>query len=242
MWRRLGLTGALGLAWTAAPAICGTVLLVHIGTVSDWLLVHPRTGLAAYVIVFVIAAGIGLLPTYAQSVLGGWVFGVWLALPAALIGFTGGAMIGYGIAGRVSQHRIEEMIERHPKARVIRNALIGKGFWRTVGLVSLWRLPINSPFALTNLVMAATGVNFAAFVLGTVIGMIPRTAVAVILAASAAQTGAKDIQEFAGERGLWLLIGGIVAMLAVLLIISAIAKRAIDRMKVGTEKSHGSSK
>lgn len=235
--RRLGFTGALGLAWTAAPAICGTLLLVHIGTLSDWLQVHPRIGLAVYVIVFVIAAGIGVLPTYAQSVLGGWVYGVWIALPAALVGFTGGAIIGYVIAGRVSNHRVEELIEQNPKARAIHQALVGKSFWRTVGVVALWRLPINSPFALTNLIMAATGVNFAAFVLGTILGMIPRTAVAVVLAASAAQTGAKDIQEFAGERGLWLLIGGIVAMFVVLIIISAIAKRAMDRMKVPVDQT-----
>ena len=81
------------------------------------------------------AAGLGFLPTYAQSILGGWVFGVALGLPAALVGFTGEAWLGYEIARRVSKDRVEELIERNPKARVIRDALVGRGPWRTLLVV-----------------------------------------------------------------------------------------------------------
>ena len=45
--RSLGPTGLLGLAWTAAPAVCGTALLASLGPVSEWLLYHRPLGLAA---------------------------------------------------------------------------------------------------------------------------------------------------------------------------------------------------
>jgi uncharacterized membrane protein YdjX (TVP38/TMEM64 family) len=225
--RALGPTGLLGVAWTAAPAVCGTLLLASLGPVSEWLLYHRPLGLAVFTIVFVLGAGLGLLPTYAQSILGGWVFGVPLGLPAALVGFTGGGLLGYQVARRVSKDRVEELIERNPRACAIRDALVGRGPWRTLLVVALLRLPPNSPFALTNLVMATTGVPLPAFVAGTLLGMLPRTAVAVALAAAAAATGAEDIQTFVRHRGPWLLAAGVVGGMAVLGVVGAIARRAL---------------
>ena len=228
--RALGPTGLLGVAWTAAPAVCGTLLLASLGPVSEWLLYHRPVGLAVFTAVFVLGAGLGFLPTYAQSILGGWVFGVALGLPAALLGFAGGALLGYAVARRVSRDRVQELISGSPKARAIRDALVGRGPRRTLLVVALLRLPPNSPFALTNLVMATTGTPLPAFLGGTLLGMLPRTAVAVSLAAAAAATGAEDIQTFVRHRGPWLLAAGVVGGMAVLGVIGAIARRALSRV------------
>jgi len=228
--RALGPTGLLGLAWTAAPAVCGTLLLAIIGPVSEWLLYHRPLGLALYTVVFVLGAGLGFLPTYAQSILGGWVFGLAAGLPAALAGFTGGGALGYAVARRVSKDRVLERIEANARARAIRDALVGRGPWRTFLVVTLLRLPPNSPFALTNLVMAATGVPLPAFLAGTLLGMLPRTAVAVALAAAASATGAEDIQTLVRHRGPWLLVAGVVGGMAVLGVLGAIARRALRRV------------
>jgi uncharacterized membrane protein YdjX (TVP38/TMEM64 family) len=226
----LGLTGLLGLAWTAAPALCGIALLAGLGPLSVWLRDHRSLGLTLYTVAFVLGAGLGFLPTYAQSILGGWVFGVAAGLPAALVGFTGGGLLGYRVARRVSKDRVEELIAGNPKARAIRDALVGRGRWRTLLVVTLLRLPPNSPFALTNLVMATTGVPLPAFLAGTFLGMLPRTAVAVALAAAAAATGAEDIQTFVRHRGPWLLAAGVFGGMAVLGVVGAIARRALRRV------------
>jgi uncharacterized membrane protein YdjX (TVP38/TMEM64 family) len=210
--------------------VCGTLLLAALGPLSEWLLYHRPLGLALYTVVFVLGAGLGFLPTYAQSILGGWVFGVGLGLPAALLGFTGGGLLGYRVARRVSRDRVLALIETNPKARAIRDALVGRSPWRTVLIVTLLRLPPNSPFALTNLVMATTGVPLPAFLAGTFLGMLPRTAVAVALAAAAASTGAEDIQTFVRHRGPVLLLAGIVGGMAVLGVVGAIARRALRRV------------
>ena len=75
--------------------------------------------------------------------------------------------------------------------------------------------------------MATTGVPLPAFVAGTLLGMLPRTAVAVALAAAAAATGAEDIQTFVRHRGPWLLATGVVGGMVVLGVLGAIARRAL---------------
>jgi uncharacterized membrane protein YdjX (TVP38/TMEM64 family) len=226
--RALGPTGLLGLAWTAAPAACGVLLLANLGPVSEWLLYHRPVGLAVYTAVFVLGAGLGFLPTYAQSILGGWVFGVAAGLPAALLGFTGGAGSARRRPPRLRPR--EALIERNEKAHAIRDALVGRSATRTFLVVVLLRLPPNSPFALTNLVMATTGVPLPAFLAGTLLGMVPRTAVAVSLAAAAAATEAEDIQTFVRHQRPLLLVAGVVGGVAVLGVLGAIARRALRRV------------
>ena len=231
--RGLGPAGILAAVWLIAPAALGFTLLANLGAASDWLQSLGGTGgPIVFAAIFAISCGLGLLPTYAQAVLGGWVFGVAVGLPAALVGFVGGSLIGWCIARLVSQRRVQQAIERHAQARVIRGALVGHGFWRTLGIVSLLRIPPNSPFALTNLALAACGVRLPAYTLGTAIGMTPRTAVVVIVAAAAAASGAKDLQTFISDGpGFWVFAGGIVALIVVLTIIASIAKRALAKVQ-----------
>lgn len=243
----LGPTAFLAVLWTASPGLLGFVLLWNIGPITDAVVKFgPTNGWLLYILVFMLSAGVGFLPTYGQSVLGGWVFGFAKGFPGAMLGFIGGSMIGYAIAGRVSKHKVEEMINANPKARAVRDALVGHGFWRTTGIVALLRLPPNSPFALSNLAMASAGVKFVPYVIGTAIGMAPRTAIAVFIAAFARAHGAKDIQAVAkGDIGTewllelgvpgwlagWVLIGAaVVAILLVASVIGYIANRALKHV------------
>lgn len=230
--RGLGPAGILAAIWIIAPAAAGFTLLAYLGPASDWLRSLGSGGPVAFAVIFAITCGFGVLPTYAQAVLGGWVFGIALGLPAALVGFVGGSLIGWCIARLVSQRRVERAIERHEQARVIRAALVGQGFWKTIGIVSLIRIPPNSPFALTNLAMAACGVRLPAYTIGTAIGMTPRTAVIVIVSAAAAASGAEDLQSFIADGpGFWAFLGGIVVLIVVLMIIASIAKRALAKVQ-----------
>jgi len=229
--RRLGPAGLLGILWVSLPGIFGIVLLTKIGLVSDWLNGHGEAGVFVYTLAFIISAGFGFLPTYSQAILGGWVFGFVVGFPAALAGFAGASVIGYFITRFVSNDRVEREIAAHAKARIVRDALIGKGFWKTFGIVTLLRFPPNSPFALTNLAMASAGVSIVPFILGTAIGMAPRTAVAVFMAAQASATGSRDIQSFINEgRGIWVLLVGVIITIAILMVIGVIANKAVSHV------------
>lgn len=229
IFKQLGPAGWLAIFSAVAPAASGFTLIYFMKSVAEWLRSHQSAGVAIYAGAFAILSGVALLPTYAQAALGGYAFGMMFGLPAALVGFAGGAVIGYVIARRASGDRVARLVRDHPKWQAVRDALVRdserNSFWKTTGMVALLRMPPNSPFALTNLVMASVKVPWASFVIGTVVGMLPRTAVAVWIGAT---VGMDDKGGFATP--LWLKITGIVAGLAVLGIVAMIADRALKRV------------
>jgi uncharacterized membrane protein YdjX (TVP38/TMEM64 family) len=202
-FRELGATGVLALFWATMPALAGIYLFVELGSLSDWLHAQGARGPLIYIAVFAIGSGSGVLPTTAQSVLGGWVFGPFVGLASAAIGYLGAAALGLAITRVVAGRRIERLLEARPAANAIRHALIGKGFFRTIGMIALLRMPPQAPFAFTNLLMVSCGAKAVPFLVGTVLGMIPRTLVLMVFASAAAQTGAHDIQSFVREGPGW---------------------------------------
>lgn len=218
---RMGPAAYLAAAWTLMPALLGFTLLANMGPVSAWLEARGSLGLPIYIGVFILSAGLGLLPTYAQATLGGFAFGVIGGFWAALAGFTGASLVGYFVARLVARHKVEAEIERHRKAKAVRDALVGSGVWRTLGIVTLVRIPPNSPFALTNLALSAAETRVLPFVVGTAVGMAPRTLAAAVIGS--------QISDWANaERPFWLMATGIATTLLVAAIIAVIAQRAIE--------------
>jgi uncharacterized membrane protein YdjX (TVP38/TMEM64 family) len=211
----------------ALPAIGGFTLLVYVDPVGTWLRGHDAAGVLIYAILFAVASGLALLPTYAQAFLGGWAFSFVQGFPAALSGFLGGSWIGYEIARRASGDRVERLLAEKPKWGAVRDALVGRGFWPTLGIVTLVRLPINSPFAITNLVLASVGVGRFPYLLGTLLGMAPRTGALVFIGGLFHDVAASEALE---RKPWWLLPVGIGSAVVVLVILGAIANRAVARL------------
>ncbi len=220
---------ALAILWVTMPPLLGFKLLAEIDAVGTWLKEDPSRGIPAYIAIFAVTSGLGLLPTYAQAILGGWVFGAAIGAPAAIAGCVGGALLGWLFSRAVSGRGIEEWLDTKPKARAIRHALVDAQHLRLTGLIALLRLPPNSPFAIANLAMASTGVRLVPYLVGTAFGMAPRTVAGAAAAAAGAATGAKDIQTLIKDQG-WIWFGlGIVALVVVFAVISHIAKRALKQ-------------
>lgn len=233
--RQMGPTAILGALWTISPGVLGILLLIQLGPISVWLRDLGAVGWLVYVALFTISAGVGFLPTYGQSMLGGWVFGFIWGFPGAMLGFVGGSVIGYFIAKLVSKHKVEEILRSNPKARAASEALVGHGFWRTLGIVTLIRVPPNSPFAITNLVLASSGVKFLPYLLGTALGMAPRTGIAVLFAALGAARGEQSIVSLIRNTPWWITAGGAALLVGVFYILYVIAERAIEAV-TGTKE------
>lgn len=236
---RLGVAGWLALVWAFVPGIAGFTLLAKMKPATDLLIGeagegggHLAGGVAMYVGAFVLAAGFGLLPTYSISVLGGYAFGVPIGFAAALAGFGGAAVVGYGIARTVARGKVDDEIRRHEKARIVRDALVGSGFWRTLMIVTLVRVPPSSPFALMNLTLAGAGVRLRAYIIGTLAGMAPRTLAYVMI-------GHQVTDWSNASKPKWVLFVGIGSTVVVLLILSSIANKALARV-TGAGASAGS--
>ena len=231
--RDLGPSAILAAFWAAGPAVLGGLLLIYLGAVAEFLIGLGPWGWLLYAVMFMVSAGVGFLPTYGQSVLGGWTFGFWLGFPGAMLGFVGGSVIGYFIAHGVSKDKVERVIAANPKSRAVRDALVGRGFWRTVGTVTLVRIPPNSPFAITNLLMASAGVRFWPYLIGTTVGMAPRTGIAVYAAHYARHLSdppAKDLLEFIKSTPWQVTVGGAVSLVVVMMILVYIGNKALAQV------------
>jgi len=231
-FKSLGPAAWLAVAWALLPALGGFILLANSGAVGEWLNSHgPLVGAVIYASAFIFAAGFGLLPTYAQAFIGGWAFGTIGATAAALAGFVGASIIGRAVAQGVGQKRVNATLDRHARAKAVRDELLDAGPLKTLGLVCLIRLPPNSPFSVTNLALGTTGVPWWSYILGTALGMLPRTALVVSLGA---QVGDALTRESFKKPG-GVLVGGIILTVVVLLVLAWIGQKATDRVTTRTD-------
>lgn len=224
---RLVAAGVLAAAWFTLPLGFSILLFASLGEVSDWLRSHGTSGAAVGALAFAVAAGVGLLPTYAQAVLMGWVFGTALGSGVSVAGYVGGAVIGWTFSRLVAGDAVRRAIDGHPKWGVVRAALVDAKPLRTGFLVALLRFPPNSPFAFTNLVLAATGVRFLPMIAGSIAGMLPRTVFACWIGAQGAATGAKDLADLMKKQGPTAVLVGIVLLVVALAVMQRIGTRAL---------------
>lgn len=239
---RLGPAAILAALWTLLPVACGFTLLGNLGAVSTWLRGFGGLGPWVYCGAFIVLAGLGVLPTYSVAILGGWAFGLAVGMPAAMGGFVGAAIIGYFIARGIAAERADRELARHPRWAAVRDALVHSGPLKTLGLVSLIRLPPNSPFALTNLVLSTSGVPLWSYALGTLAGMLPRTAL-VLWIASQVQ-GELSADSMRSARPGWFIPVSVAAMIAVFFALSRIVQHTLDRVTAeagsrGPTQTHG---
>lgn len=218
---RLGPAGLLTAIASVSPLIGGFVILGLVQRLAPWIRSHGSAGALIYVTSFWIFGGFAVVPTYAYSGLAGWTFGIvkgfWLAMAA----FAGAAYLGYAFADWLAGDRALRMIDEHPKWQAVRRALVGRGFWRTLWIVTLLRLPPTSPFSFVNYVLAIARVPMLAYLFGTLVGLAPRTLAVVITFANLQQL------DFAHPLQEWMRIGGILLTLVVVYVISRIAQHAV---------------
>ncbi|MBL4591412.1 MAG: TVP38/TMEM64 family protein, partial [Phycisphaerales bacterium] len=236
--KRLGPAAWLGIAWAVIPATSWIWFVALIPAISDFLKGDAESGndrlamgIAAYIVLFAISAGLGIVPTLTQAALGGYAFGVGIGGSAALAGITIAALIGYALANKIAKDRVETEIHSHPKAEIVRDALLRENKWQTLGILILLRATPTSPFSLTNYAMNVFGVKLWMFVVATVVGMAPRTFIAAWIGHQAS-----DISSGV-DKPRWLIVTGILMTLLVLFIIAHISKKALHKITNGDSSS-----
>jgi uncharacterized membrane protein YdjX (TVP38/TMEM64 family) len=222
--KRLGPAGPLAILSATFPPLGGFVLIGFIGRLAPWLLAHPIAGLLVYIGGFSALAALALLPTYACSILGGWTFGFWVGFPASMVSFCGASLLSYLLNSRAAGDRVVEIVREHPKWEAVRVALLGCGFWKAFWIITLLRLPPTSPFAAANFILGTTRAPLVPFLLGTFIGMAPRTGAVVWAAAHASRL------DFKNTGQTWWFIASVVVTVAVVAVIGDLANKAVKRV------------
>ncbi len=228
--RDFGAAGPLAIIAMSVPLL-GSIVLFWIVARTDagaWLREQDGMGVALYALAFAVLSGFALMPTYAASAVAGFAFGAVTGSIGAIAGYVGGAVIGYEVARRAARRDVSDVIESRPTWRAVRDALVSdRGLAKTTGIIALVRLPPNSPFALTNLVLSSVSAPRIAFVIGTLVGMAPRTVLAVFIGAGLDQLTKESLKQAAPTWMLWVGIG---VLLVVVLVIGQVATRAVHRV------------
>lgn len=230
---RAAISGALALVWGTLPGILGVTLVVSVADAESFFARFGESALLVYVLVFAGCAGLGLLPTFAQAFAGGWILGFGRGAAGAGLGIGLAAILGYLVSRLVAGDSVRAWIDRNERWRVIRESLVGRGFGRSLFVTTLVRFPPNSPFALCNLALASCGTRPAPYLLGTLVGMAPRTIFVAWLGSVAAagatgENGRMSLFDLAKDRP-WMFGVGVASTVVVLVVLAQIAKHALRR-------------
>jgi len=236
-WLQL-LAGAMGVA--------GLVLLFALFPVTSWLVTvvewirgQGRAGWLFFAVAYVVAAVL-LLPGSVLTIGGGFAYGpLWglvLVSPVSVLAATTAFLLGRTLA----RDWVARRLGQDPRIAAI-DAAVGESGLK---IVLLLRLSPLFPFSILNYTLGLTRVRLRDFVLGSWIGMLPGTVLYVYIGSliTRASELASGTRPSSGVAGHALLALGLVATVAVALLITRIARKALKHAldQVASPKEHSS--
>jgi len=175
-----------------------------------------------------VGACVFMLPGSILTLGAGAVFGVVYGLLLVSFSSTVGATAAFLVGRYLARERVARRIAGNVTFRAMDEAVATQG-WKIVGLT---RLSPVFPFNLLNYAFGLTRVSLRDYILASWIGMIPGTAMYVYLgslAGSLAELGTTDVGRTRTTAEWVLYIVGLIATVAVAVVITRIARRALNR-------------
>lgn len=167
------------------------------GTLADWT---AGEWIISSLVLAVLCAVAIVPPTFLALVMG-YFMGYW-ALPY-LIGINMLAIVLiYGISRIVNFSFVREWLNKNEKARAVMQQIKED----ELKVIFFTKLSPLLPFAVTNLVFAASGASFRNILLGGFLGMVPRTALAVYVGAQGKELQALLNDPNGGALGQWTIV------------------------------------
>ncbi|MBA3891712.1 MAG: TVP38/TMEM64 family protein [Gemmatimonadaceae bacterium] len=203
--------------------IAGRELAGVLPAVTRWVESLGAAAPVLFVLVYA-AASVALIPASILTVAAGATFGLGRGVLYVMIGASLGAVGGFLIARYVARERVERRLAADPRLRELDRAVGASG----LKIMFLMRLSPAFPFGLQNYALGLTSVRLRDYV-PALAGMLPGTLLYVY-----AGSLAKEVAAVAGgvspPRGAayYLVLGlGLVATLAVTIVITRIARHAL---------------
>lgn len=173
------------------------------------------------------AATVALVPGSVLTLGAGVVFGILWGSIYVFVGATLGAIAGFLVGRHWARPWVAKKLQGYPQFEAIDRAVAREGF----KIVLLTRLSPVFPFNLLNYALGITGVSLKSYAIASV-GMIPGTVMYVYVGALAGNIALMGGEETAAVNSTaqWLMrIVGLGATLGVTVLITAIARKALQR-------------
>lgn len=156
---------------------------------------------------------------------------LWVAFVCISAGSTLGAALAFLAGKTVLRKWVEGKITEYPVFQAVDAAIAKRG----VLMVLLVRLSPVIPFNLLNYALSLTGISFFGYVFGSWVGMAPATFVFIFI--PWAGIHALDSTGQADVAKILLYVVGAIVSVAVIILVTYFAKRAIDQeMKLQRER------
>jgi pyruvate/2-oxoglutarate dehydrogenase complex dihydrolipoamide dehydrogenase (E3) component/uncharacterized membrane protein YdjX (TVP38/TMEM64 family) len=178
----------------------------------------PAVVALAYVLCTVL-----FIPGSAITIGSGTLFGLMTGFLVVVVGANLGALCSFLLARTFLRERVARWADRNPKFRSLDQAIGKQGF----KMVLLTRLSPVFPFVLLNYFLGLTAVRTRAYVLANLIGMLPATFLFVYIGAAARDAIAGQMDTSAGLYQQILKYVGLLATVAVVVIVTRIARKAM---------------
>ncbi len=197
---------------------------------AEWitrLAVHARstgaTGVAIFIAAYIVST-VAVLPGAILTLAAGFAYGPLWGLAIASPASVAGASCAFLLGRTFLRGWAERTVGDSPRVRAIDTAVGREGF----KLVLLLRLSPLFPFSVLNYALSLTSVSFGRYVLASAIGMLPGTALYVYLGSLApAAAEISSAGHGGGATRTALYVAGLMATLAVVIIGTRAARRAI---------------
>lgn len=170
---------AAGLVAVLLPVVTMFGLLDHFRDMADGLRAQGVWSVPLYTLLVALLIGLAILPSHAMNLLTGYIYGMVIGLPAALAAVALGAGVGHRVGRSISVDHLRSLVRRRSIGRALIAAMVDTSPGQATLAVTLARLAPQLPYALGNIVAAALGVKLLPFMLGTMVGMLPRAVAGV---------------------------------------------------------------
>ena len=166
------------------------------------------------------------VPGSIMTVAAGVLFG-WWGIPVVSAGSTLGAALAFLVSRYLARGKVERWVAANEKFRAIDKA-VGREGGRLIGLL---RLSPVIPFNLSNYLYGLTNIAFWPYVLASWLGMLPGGCLYVYLGA-VGKVGLDGRHRPHGTLEYVFLGLGLVATVAVMVVVTRIARRALGKAAV----------
>jgi uncharacterized membrane protein YdjX (TVP38/TMEM64 family) len=219
-----------GLAVVAALIFFGRQASHYFLDFANWVKAQGALGPVIFIVAYAVGT-VAAAPGAILTMLGGAIFGLLWGTTWVFLGAILGASAAFLIARYVARDSIEQKLKGNERFAAIDRAVGVQG----LKIVFLLRLTPIFPFSLGNYALGLTRVRFLDYVLAS-FGMLPGTFLYVYYGKTvgdiAALASGAQVEGGSGKQALTVL--GLVATIAVTILITRIAKKALSEATEGS--------
>ncbi len=119
-----------------------------------------------------------LTPTTLIALMSGFLWG-FEAIFGLIISYGIAAIVGYFLGKKIDNGHLNDFFSKNEKLNLLQSKIENK----SIIIIFLMRISPVLPFAITNIFLAMLKINFSKFLIMSILGMLPRTTLAVWLGA-----------------------------------------------------------